>query len=89
MMSLLMSDEFVICTFCDMQMFDILLCTRTLPRGNRCASIVCFDCRLCNGCLENLHYYLKELKIMKHQAERKDERDEIYKKIERRIWFQL
>ena len=86
-MSLLMSDEFVICTFCDMQMFDILLCTRTWPRGNRCASIVCFDCRLCNGCLENLHYYLKQLKIMKHQAERKDERDEIIKVLKEEYGF--
>ena len=86
-MSLLMSDEFVICTFCDMQMFDILLCTRTWPRGNRCQTITCFDCGLCNGCLENLHHYLKQLKIMKHQAERKDERDEIIKQLKEQYGF--
>ena len=81
-MSLLMSNEFVICNFCDIQMFDILLCTRTwsVTKG-RCQSIVCFDCQLCSCCLENLHHSLKELKKMKHQEERKDKRGEILKRL--------
>ena len=88
-MSLPMSDEFVICTFCDVQMFDILLCTRTWPRGNRCQTITCFDCGLCNCCLKNVHRYLKELQKMKHQAERKDERYVIIKRLKEEYNFPL
>ncbi len=80
-MSKLNKSEFVICCFCDRQMFDILLCTRIRLTGDRCNSITCSDCRICYGCAEDLHNKLKEVKRRKHKEDEQDFRQELLQQL--------